>query len=399
MARRSKGEGSLIRRPGSDVWYAQWYVDRVAVRKSTKTVVKELAYGKLRQFMNKTESGLPVEDGKLRYATLRAALIDNYVVKGNKSLEQRADGTETIVGLPQLDKACGYKPAKDGQPEESGMLVSKITTEWTRKFSRDRAADGAGPAMINRSLQCLRRGLNILREDGKLSIVPKIRLHKEPPARTGFMGPEKFEELLAALPSHLRPLIALLYWTGARKGEALAIEWSQVDLDAREIRLTDEQTKGDEARVLPLPSRVVDLLRDREPKHGLVFDATNLRTEWEKACAATGLGKRVKVEGPENTWHEYKGLRLHDLRRSAVRNLRVLGNVAETVAMRISGHKTRAVFDRYNIVTTGDLHAAMQGVETATLALPAPKKQPRRASVQVSVQPVTLKGRKRGKPA
>lgn len=133
--------------------------------------------------------------------------------------------------------------------------------------------------------------------------------------------------------------------------------------------------------------------------HGLVFDATNLRTEWEKACAVTGLGKRVKVEGPENTWHEYKGLRLHDLRRSAVRNLRVLGNVAETVAMRISGHKTRAVFDRYNIVTTGDLHAAMQGVETATLALPAPKKQPRRASVQVSVQPVTLKGRKRGKPA
>ena len=89
-----------------------------------------------------------------------AALIDNYMTKGNKSLEQRADGTETVVGLPQLDKACGYSA------DDPGMQVSKITTEWTRKFMRQRETEGAGPAMINRSLQCLRRGLNILREDG-----------------------------------------------------------------------------------------------------------------------------------------------------------------------------------------------------------------------------------------
>lgn len=129
-----------------------------------------------------------------------------------------------------------------------------------------------------------------------------------------------------------------------------------------EIRLEDEQTKSGEARVLPLHPEVVALLEDREPKHGPVFDATNLRTEWEKACAAVGLGKRVKVERPDYDWHHYTGLRLHDMRRSAVRKMRVLGNVPETVALKISGHKTRAVYDRYNIVTTGDLHAAMQGV-------------------------------------
>jgi integrase len=199
--------------------------------------VKAEALAKLRKFMGDTERGIPVADGKLRYAALRAALIDDYVRKGNKSLEQRADGTETVVGLAQLDTACGYKPAKEGQPEEPGMLVSAITTEWTRKFSRERMAElhdkrgpNAGAAMINRSLQCLRRAFNILREDGKLAIVPKIRLHKEPGARTGFLEPAKFTELLRALPSYLRPLIAMLYWSGVRKGEALAIDWAQVDL-------------------------------------------------------------------------------------------------------------------------------------------------------------------------
>lgn len=344
-----------MRRPGSEFWYAQWFVHGKAVRKSTGKKVKAEALVQLRKFMGDTERGVPVVDGKLRYAALRAALIDNYIVKGNKSLQQRED-SETIVGLPQLDKACGFSS------ESEGLLISALTTDWARQFSREREAEGAGPSMINRSLQCLRRGLNILREDGKIAVVPKIRLHKEPPARQGFLEPAQYAELLAALPTHLRPLVAMLYWTAIRKGEALAIEWQQVDLERREIRLLDEQTKSGEPRVLPLHPEVLMLLHAIEPKHGLVFSATNLRTEWERACTALGLGKRVKVNGPAYSWHQYSGLRLHDLRRSAVRNMRVLGNVPEGVAMKISGHRTRYVFDRYNIVTTGDLHQAMQAV-------------------------------------
>ncbi len=46
---------------------------------------------------------------RLRYADLRAALIDSYVAQGNKSLKEKADGSETIAGLTALDEFCGFK--------------------------------------------------------------------------------------------------------------------------------------------------------------------------------------------------------------------------------------------------------------------------------------------------
>jgi hypothetical protein len=84
-----------------------------------------------------------------------------------------------------------------------------------------------------------------------------------------------------------------------------------------------------------------------------------------KACSACGLGTTTEVEGrPYDPI--YSGLTLHDLRCSAVRNLRKTG-VSEKEAIKISGHKTRSVFDRYNIVSTEDVKEAMRKVEMAAL--------------------------------
>ena len=386
MPKRAHGEGSLLKRNGTDIWYAQYYRDGLQIRTSTKTPVKQEALGVLRRLMGDSERGLvsPGELKKISYGDLRAALIANYTERGNKSLGQRADGTESIVGLPQLDKFFGYEEDTDAEGKlrvkNTGAPVTRLNTDGARQFAKKRSEEGAGPAMINRSLALLRRMLRIAHEDNKIQVVPKIRLLKEPPARKGFLETAKFEELVKLLPAHLRPLILFLYWCGVRLGEALSIQWDQVDLEARLIRLEEDQTKNSEPRFVPLPSVLVKMLQEIEAKEGAVFDGTNLRVEWEKACAACGLGTRVLVEGVrivrndrkqprhvKNTWYRYNGLIVHDLRRSAIRNL-INAGVPEKVAMQISGHKTRSVFDRYHIVSAGDVTAAMRRVESLTVA-------------------------------
>jgi integrase len=153
------------------------------------------------------------------------------------------------------------------------------------------------------------------------------------------------------LPAYYRDILDFGYLSGWRRGEILTLEWRDVDRAASVARLRPDVSKTREGRVLVLSKPLRDVIERRWHARALgcslVFHRDGLTLEhhfeapWRRACKAAGLPGRL----------------FHDLRRTAVRNM-VRAGIPERVAMQISGHKTRSVFDRYNIVSEGDLRQA-----------------------------------------
>lgn len=248
-----------------------------------------------------------------------------------------------------------------------GRSLTSISTDDVYEFIQQRRSeDESGNAIINRSNALLRRMLILAHKRGikgvKLHEVPDVPMLEEPPPRQGFLEPERFAELKGAMPENLKTTLHYLYFTGCRTGAAKKVEWTQVLFDGNRVELLfrANQVKNKRAITLALPDEVAEAIRKVPVKRrsGPVFCMTNLTKAFKKACVAVGLGS---WRDPKNHDAGYDGLLLHDLRRSGVRNLRKAG-VPEDVAMKVSGHRTRSVFTRYDIVDTDDLHDAMQRV-------------------------------------
>src|SRR5579875_3338598 len=349
--RREYGAGSLRRHRGSRIWYLRYYLpDGRRIEESSGTHVKQKALSLLQKRLGEREQGIaPAQDlKKLTYESIRQALLNDYAMRGRRSLR---NGRLSFGGLSHLDKFFAHKN------------VASITTDTIRRFIAARQAAGAQPSTVNRSIALLRRMLNIAKTENKIQTLPHFPFLKENPPRKGFVTHEQFGRLLAALPERLKPLIMLLYWTGVRVGEARKIEWPQIDLNQRQIVMLGEQTKSGQPRILPLPDELVATLETvLEPnRRGRVFYQGSFRRSWARACEQAGLGHRIKTS---NGFPKYEGLLVHDLRRSAVRNLREAG-VAETIIMAISGHRTTEVFRRYSIMSSEDLCRAMKQLEAS----------------------------------
>jgi len=241
--------------------------------------------------------------------------------------------------------------------------ASKLTTDDIRGLIRQKQAEGLTNASINRIMALLRGALRAAAkaEPPKVLKVPHIPKLPEAAPRSGFFEEHEYRALLRALPDHLKPVLAFGYWTGCRKGEILGLRWDQVDLQQGVVRLRAGETKSGEGRVIPLVPELLELLRLHRQTAGdseYVFCSNggairDFRAAWEEGCKAAGLWDE-KTNRPTRLFH--------DLRRTAVRNL-VRAGVPERVAQEISGHKTRAVFERYNIVSETDLLTAARRLQ------------------------------------
>ena len=185
---------------------------------------------------------------------------------------------------------------------------------------------------------------------------------KENPPRKGFFEHAEFLALRARLPTAYQDVLDFAYYTGWRRSEILGLVWGEVDLQAGEIRLPPERSKSDAPRLLPLSAPLRAAINRRHELRRLdtplVFHLKgkpigDWRKRWDRACREAGC----------------PGKSLHDCRRTAARNLRRAG-VPEDVAMKLTGHATRDVFRRYNILTDADIRAGSERLAAYVANLP-----------------------------
>jgi integrase len=345
--------GSLYRQKNSRFWWAKYYVNGRPVRESTGAEKETDARRFLKQREGRVAVGAPITPraDRVRFEEAEADLRMHYEATGSRDLAEYA---RRVAHLTK---------------HFAGARISTIGQPAVDRYVAKRTAQGMKPATIRRELGTLTTLLRLAFRNDKLMRVPMLTRPKEGQARSGFLEREQYAAIRRHLPEDLGVAADIAYTLGWRvQSEVLTLERHHVDLEAGTVTLEAARSKNRRGRVVYLPRELREALRAQlgrvravEKAAGriipLVFPhlsgprrlgqaRRDFRKAWAAARRAAGIPGALK----------------HDMRRSAARNL-VRAGISEAVAMRITGHLTRSVFDRYNIVSAGDLQEAARKLE------------------------------------
>lgn len=332
------------KRKGS-IWHIRYSRNGKRVRESSKSPDKAVAEELLaRRIMEMRPGGpLPSELERVTFEDLARLLRDDYEAKGNRSsVENR---------LAHLEAAF------------DGWRVVEINEAAIDAYKAARRKAGAARATVNRELSALRRAFNLAERANLVSRVPTFTLYRERNRREGFLQPADFEKLRDNLPPRLRPLAEVAYITGWRKSELLSRTWADVDFQHGWLTIGASETKEGQPRQFPLIPRLRTVLEAQREQRDEVERETGRKVEalfFYYGEARNGTPAGDPIRSFRKAWATaakaagVEGLVPHDMRRSAVRNL-VRAGIPERVAMAYTGHQTRSVFERYNIVSESDL--------------------------------------------
>jgi len=282
---------------------------------------------------------------------------------------------ELVADLKEDYKFKGQRRPRVGHLEKffRGDRAIDITTTRIKAFINYRQEEGAANATIYQDLAALKRMLNLAAKETppKVLHVPHIPSLKIDNVREGFFEDSDYQALIKELPEYFIGIAEFAYWTGWREAQIRSLTWKMVNIKERLITAPGRITKNSKPHTIYMNDEVLDVIKRQQSERNLgckyVFhrngrQVQDFRWIWNKACRKAGLGYGYRISKKYVAkWEgELKpGPTIHDFRRTAARNL-VRSGVTENVAMRITGHKTRAVFDRYDIVTADDIKTAVE---------------------------------------
>ena len=324
------------------IWWIRYYRNGKCFPESSGSTQHAVAKNLLKLREGDGAKGVPVTPLMARFTFDEAArdLEREYAANERRSLE-----------------SVERRIRKHLSPFFGGRRMAGITTVDVRRYTEQRRAAGAKNATVNRELAALKRMFTLARRAGTLVTSPHVPMLVENNTRKGFFEREQFDAVRSHLAPALQAVVTFAYLTGWRgPSEVLPLQWAQVDLVAGILRLEPGTTKNRDARVFPFDAlpELDGLLRSQRVVTDAIEKASGkiipwvfhregkpirkYQRAWKSACVAAGC----------------PGLIPHDFRRTAVRNMSRAG-LPDTVSMKLTGHKTRSVFDRYNVVAESDL--------------------------------------------
>lgn len=257
----------LVRRPRSPYWVIRGTLRGIRVEESTGTGDRRAA----EEIRAKREAAILAESvyGRRATATFAQAAVSYMEAGGSKRFLAPVIKHFGTLPLAQIDQDALDRGARKLFPKAAPATLNRQFYTPASAVLHHAARRGWSPA-------------------------PLIERPSTPPDRVRWLTPPEAEKLIAACSDHLRPLVVFMLYTGARVGEALWLDWRDVDLSRAHVGFP--KTKNGKARGVPLAPRVVAALANLQGRDDEVFRRPDGRPyERPKTTTDTSAGSRIKT--------------------------------------------------------------------------------------------------------
>lgn len=403
---------SIQKRPGSKIWYAQFYVRQPdgtlrQVRKSTGHTAKKLAADAAIDIERASKGSFTA--GSAQAIKARAVLADAVaaVGRGELTADDYARHLSKLAEIANIEKQAAYTVGswaaewlkrKSGAAESTrsryenhvtslaefvgkARAMAAVTPTDVRRWAESIAASGRASSTVSGFIIDARAMFTAAVRDGIIATNPLAAVNIEITRRAHDRAPFTAGEVKALLASapcdEWRGLILIGASTGLRLGDAAKLRWENIDFDAGVITVIPSKTqKRGRVVVIPMGESLTSHLSalERDGDHVLpslsrasIASGTGLSAGFVRIMSAAGVSrgktsgdsKDGKSVGAGRVTHE-RGF--HSLRHSLATRMRAAG-VPEENRMAILGHTTRAVHSKYAHVSIDTLKSAIASIE------------------------------------
>jgi integrase len=353
---------SVYKRDGSRFFWYKFHFKGEKVEKSTKVENRREAENIEKAAWTQLARGeVGIQDKPKADRRSIGQLLD---ALENDFKARKKDGTKNLNLIAVVRKDLGDRWADSLTTAAVTEYISSLRKPQKSK-QKGRRSKSLANSTIKHRLQILASAYeleNQAREETKLDplTVPRFPKLSEDNARSGFLNRSQFDVLYSRLPDGLKDFALFLYITGWRRGAVASLEWSDI-LDGN-IYLRGVHSKNGKPYYVPILGELVGLVARRREARSITTDSgvllsslvfhrgdgkqiNEFRKSWATACRAAGC----------------PGTLVHDMRRSAARNL-LRSKVNKDVVKMIGGWKTDSMLSWYNVTSEEDLRDAMEKV-------------------------------------